>query len=136
MLLGERARSLAYASRPLATRASASAAAAASSSSSPSAERSPAASSLSMFGRASSEGASRPRELDRGRRNEVNHRINYVRETDYVSAAAAMTPRDFFVREGMFDFHFSPGYYEDTDLSFTMRSKGLRVLYVMPILGS
>ena len=67
--------------------------------------------------------------LHQGRRNEINHRINYVRETDYVSAAVAMVPRELFLSAGMFDFHFSPGYYEDTDLSFTMRAKGLRVLY-------
>eukprot|EP00964_Phaeocystis_antarctica_P083314 scaffold52415_cov44-Phaeocystis_antarctica.AAC.2 len=29
----------------------------------------------------------------------------------------------------MFDLHFSPGYYEDTDLAFTVRAAGLRVLY-------
>jgi len=68
--------------------------------------------------------------LYRGKRNEVNHRLNYMRETDYVSAAVAMVPRELFLAEGMFDFHFSPGYYEDTDLSFTVRAKGLRVLYV------
>ena len=68
--------------------------------------------------------------LLRGRKNDLaNHRINYVRETDYVSAAVAMVPRDLFVSTGMFDVHFSPGYYEDTDLSFTMRARGLRVLY-------
>ena len=52
-----------------------------------------------------------------------------MRETDYVSAAVAMVPRRLFVDEGMFDVHFSPGYYEDTDLCFTMRAKGLRVVY-------
>jgi hypothetical protein len=68
--------------------------------------------------------------LYRGKRNEfANHRINYVRETDYVSAAVAMVPRRTFVAADMFDVHFSPGYYEDTDLSFTMRARGLRVLY-------
>ena len=68
--------------------------------------------------------------LYRGKRNDiVNHRLNYVRETDYVSAAVAMVPRRLFIESGMFDVHFSPGYYEDTDLSFTMRAKGLRVLY-------
>ena len=70
------------------------------------------------------------RALHHGRKNEqLNHRLTYVRETDYVSAAAAMVPRALFMEYGMFDMHFSPGYYEDTDLSFTMRSKGLRVLY-------
>lgn len=67
--------------------------------------------------------------LHHGRRNEANHRLNYLRETDYVSAAVAMVPRALFVAEGMFDVHFSPGYYEDTDLSFTVRARGLRVLY-------
>ena len=68
--------------------------------------------------------------LLRGKRNEVvNHRVNYLRETDYVSAAAAMVPRALFIELGMFDMHFSPGYYEDTDLSFAMRGRGLRVLY-------
>ena len=68
--------------------------------------------------------------LYRGRKNEmINHRLNYLRETDYVSAAAAMVPRRLFIDSGMFDMHFSPGYYEDTDLSFTMRAKGLRVVY-------
>ena len=37
--------------------------------------------------------------------------------------------RQTFVQQDMFDFHFSPGYYEDTDLAFTMRALGLRVLY-------
>ena len=68
-------------------------------------------------------------QLRRGRANEGNHRLNYVRETDYVSAACALVPRALFLRHGMFDLHFSPGYYEDTDLAFTMRALGLRVLY-------
>ena len=44
-----------------------------------------------------------------------------MRETDYVSAACALVPRALFLRHGMFDLHFSPGYYEDTDLAFTVR---------------
>ena len=39
-----------------------------------------------------------------------------------------MVRRDRFLEQGMFDFHFSPGYYEDTDLAFTVRAAGLRVL--------
>ena len=67
--------------------------------------------------------------LRRGRANEDNHRLNYVRETDYVSAACALVPRALFLRHSMFDLRFSPGYYEDTDLAFTVRAAGLRVLY-------
>ncbi|KAL1495710.1 hypothetical protein AB1Y20_016573 [Prymnesium parvum] len=67
--------------------------------------------------------------LHAGKANEVNHRLDYVRETDYVSAAFVMVPRALFLRYRMFDVHFSPGYYEDTDLSFTMHANGHRVLY-------
>ena len=68
-------------------------------------------------------------QLHAGKSNEVNHRLGYLRETDYVSAAFAMVPRKLFLQYNMFDVHFSPGYYEDTDLSFTMRANGHRVLY-------
>ena len=68
-------------------------------------------------------------QLYRGRANDRNHRLAYVRETDYVSAACAMVHRALFLKLNMFDMHFSPGYYEDTDLSMTMRANGLRVLY-------
>jgi len=57
------------------------------------------------------------------------HDRSYARETDYVSAAFALVRRTDFVGRGMFDVHYSPGYYEDTDLSFTLRQAGLRVIY-------
>ena len=39
--------------------------------------------------------------LHHGRKNDmVNHRLNYLRETDYVSAAVAMVPRQLFVDSG------------------------------------
>ena len=42
--------------------------------------------------------------------------------------------RTDFVGRGMFDVHYSPGYYEDTDLSFTLRQAGLRVIYQLSLI--
>jgi glycosyltransferase involved in cell wall biosynthesis len=52
-----------------------------------------------------------------------------LRDVDYVSGAAIMVPRDLFEKLGGFDTHFSPAYYEDTDLAFRIRAAGRRVLY-------
>lgn len=70
-------------------------------------------------------------QLRAGRLDEAtNVDLNYARETDYVSAAFALVRRAEFVRRRMFDFHYSPGYYEDTDLCFTLRhAAGLRSVY-------
>jgi GT2 family glycosyltransferase/glycosyltransferase involved in cell wall biosynthesis/cephalosporin hydroxylase len=55
--------------------------------------------------------------------------FNYRREVDYCSAAALLVRRDLLERLGGFDVRFSPGYCEDSDLCFTMRAEGYRVLY-------
>ena len=52
-----------------------------------------------------------------------------MREADYVSFACAMVPRKLWVRFKMFDQRYSPGYYEDSDLAFTFRRHGFRILY-------
>jgi GT2 family glycosyltransferase len=54
---------------------------------------------------------------------------NFVREVDYCSGAALIVKRDLFNRIGGFDTRFKPGYYEDTDLCFSIRSLGYKVLY-------
>ena len=54
---------------------------------------------------------------------------NYLREVDYCSAAALMIPKALFDEVGGFDPRYAPAYYEDTDLSFKVRSRGYRVLY-------
>lgn len=54
---------------------------------------------------------------------------NYVREVDYCSGAALLVPRALFNELNGFDEIFSPAYYEDTDLAFRVRQRGLRVLY-------
>src|SRR5690554_3942407 len=56
-------------------------------------------------------------------------RFNYVRDVDYCSGAALAIKRDVFLQMGGFDTYYAPAYYEDTDLAFRVRDKGLRVLY-------
>jgi GT2 family glycosyltransferase/SAM-dependent methyltransferase/glycosyltransferase involved in cell wall biosynthesis len=53
----------------------------------------------------------------------------YRRETDYGSAAALMVSRELWKATGGFDERYVPMYYEDTDLCFEARERGLRVLY-------
>ncbi len=55
--------------------------------------------------------------------------FNYVREADYCSGAALMIRRELFNELGGFDLRYRPAYYEDTDLAFQVRARGLRVLY-------
>ena len=54
---------------------------------------------------------------------------NYLRETDYCSAAALMIPKALFAKVGGFDSRYAPAYYEDTDLAFKIRQAGYKVLY-------
>ena len=53
----------------------------------------------------------------------------YRRETDYGSAAALLVKAGFWRETGGFDERFLPMYYEDVDLCFEARERGLRVLY-------
>ncbi len=53
----------------------------------------------------------------------------YRRETDYGSAAALMVSADLWKDIGGFDECYLPMYYEDTDMCFEARERGLRVLY-------
>jgi len=52
----------------------------------------------------------------------------YVREADYCSGACIMLKTDLFQQLGGFDTHYTPAYYEDTDLAFRVRAQGLKVL--------
>lgn len=54
---------------------------------------------------------------------------NTVREVDYISGASIMLKRELFEALGGFDPLFAPAYYEDVDLAFRIRARGLRVLY-------
>jgi GT2 family glycosyltransferase len=50
----------------------------------------------------------------------------FVREADYCSGACIMMPTGLFRELGGFDDHYAPAYYEDTDLAFRVRAKGLK----------
>ena len=56
-------------------------------------------------------------------------RFGFVRDVDYCSGAAIAVRRSLFVEIGGFDRRYLPAYYEDADLAFEVRSRGLRVVY-------
>ena len=55
--------------------------------------------------------------------------FNYVKPVDYISGASIMLPRALWEEIGGFDERFAPAYCEDSDLAFTVRKMGYRVLY-------
>jgi len=55
---------------------------------------------------------------------------NFSREVDYISGACLAFTKEFWLSCNGFDEHFTPAYYEDTDLCFTARQKGLKVMYI------
>ncbi len=59
----------------------------------------------------------------------LDPRFNYVRDVDYCSGAALLLRKALFEELGGFDEHYLPAYFEDTDLAFRIRARGLRVLY-------
>ncbi|RFF28165.1 glycosyltransferase [Wenzhouxiangella sp. 15181] len=54
---------------------------------------------------------------------------SFASETDYVSGACLAIERVQFEQLEGFDSHYAPAYYEDTDLCFRVRERGLRVIY-------
>ncbi len=54
---------------------------------------------------------------------------NYLREVDYCSAACILVRKDLFEKVNGFDIRYIPAYCEDSDLAFTIRKFGYRVLY-------
>ncbi len=61
--------------------------------------------------------------------NPADPRFNFVRKVDYVSGAALMIKRSLWDKIGGFDLRYSPAYYEDTDLCFSVRREGYQVYY-------
>ena len=54
---------------------------------------------------------------------------NYVRTVDYCSAASLLVPSALFREMGGFDQRYAPAYFEDADLCFRLRARGLKTLY-------
>ena len=54
---------------------------------------------------------------------------NYVKEADYISGASIMISKKLWEQLGGFDEHFVPAYCEDSDLAFTVRKAGYKVMY-------
>lgn len=54
---------------------------------------------------------------------------SWVRDVDYVSAACLLVRRDLWQAVGGFDERYDPAYYEDVDLAFATRQRGLRVVF-------
>ena len=54
---------------------------------------------------------------------------SFARAADYVSGASLMIERRLFDELGGFDRAYAPAFYEDTDLAFRVRARGLQVVY-------
>ena len=54
---------------------------------------------------------------------------NQVSEVDYCSGACLLIKHDLFTAIGGFDERYAPAYYEDTDLCFSVRRQGFKVMY-------
>lgn len=55
--------------------------------------------------------------------------FNQNRQVDYCSGASLMIRTALWQHWGGFDNRYAPAYYEDTDLCFTARAKGYKVMY-------
>jgi GT2 family glycosyltransferase len=65
--------------------------------------------------------------VSRGKR--LAHQFNHARVVDYISAACIIFAKETFLALGGFDARYEKGYYEDTDLAFTMTQAGLDIVY-------
>lgn len=54
---------------------------------------------------------------------------SYRKAVDYCSGACLLIPRNLWNEIGGFDQRFAPAYYEDTDLCFTVRALGYKVIF-------
>ena len=56
-------------------------------------------------------------------------RYNYTRQVDYLSGACVMLPKTLWDELGGFDERYMPAYFEDADLAFRVRDRGLKTIY-------
>src|SRR5690606_5033095 len=65
-----------------------------------------------------------------GRMDDPNRpEYSFARQVDYCSGACLLLRAADFAAAGMFDEHYLPAYYEDTDLAFKIRALGKKVYY-------
>ncbi len=63
-------------------------------------------------------------------KNPDDFMFNYFKEVDYVSGASLLIRKDLWLRIGGFDPLYIPAYNEDSDLCFSARELGYKVIYV------
>ena len=61
--------------------------------------------------------------------NPTDYKFNYIKEVDYISGAAIMIRKSLWDEIGGFDERFAPAYCEDSDLAFSVREFGMKVMY-------
>ena len=65
-----------------------------------------------------------------GKHDNASHpRYNYVRQADYLSAAALFVDINVWKMVAGFSEEYAPAYYEDTDLAYKIREAGYKTLY-------
>ena len=62
-------------------------------------------------------------------KNPHDPRYSYIRQVDYCSGACLMLRREIWRELNGFDEVFTPAYYEDTDLAYRVRARGLKTYY-------
>jgi len=55
--------------------------------------------------------------------------FNYVKEVDYISGASIMVRKSLWQQLGGFNEMYNPAYCEDSDLAFSVRKEGYKVVY-------
>lgn len=55
--------------------------------------------------------------------------FNYVKEVDYISGACILLAKKLWQKIGGFDEIYAPAYCEDSDLAFTVRKMGYKIMY-------
>lgn len=61
--------------------------------------------------------------------DEKDYKFNYIREVDYISGASIMIRKSLWDLIGGFDERYIPAYCEDSDLAFSVRKFGMKVMY-------
>jgi len=61
--------------------------------------------------------------------NPHDPRYCYTRQVDYISGACIMLPKALWQELNGLDESFVPAYFEDTDLAFRIRARGLKTVY-------